>query len=160
MHPVDQEKFDMIARYGFCFNPVRANGTDFVYTAGLHRNFGHPEIFVMGYQIQDAVNLIGLVYERVKAGDHFADAMVVDDLWKDSIFAFRPMLQSSTNQNAGRGQSLVNEEFPAVQLFFADHNDLFPWEDNCDPRCKRLQTCLLEVTPEIPVRQARSLKLN
>jgi hypothetical protein len=160
MHPEDQNRLDMIAQYGFCFNPVRANGTDFVYTAGLHRTFKHPEIFVMGYQIQDAVNLIGLVYERIKTGDHFADTMVIDDLWNDDLFAIRPMLQSSTNQNAGRGQWLAGGEFPAVQLFFTDENDLFPWDEGCDPRCKRVQTGLLEVTADIPVLEARSLKLN
>lgn len=159
MHPVDQSKLDMIARYGFCFNPVRANGTDFVYTAGLYRTFKHPEIFVMGYQIQDAANLIGMVYERIKSGDRFSEAMVIDDLWRESLFAIRPMLQSSTDEHSGRGQMLVGS-FPAVQLFFTDENDLFPWEEGCDPRCKRLQTCLLEVTPEIPVRQMRSLKMN
>ncbi|WP_171049026.1 DUF4262 domain-containing protein [Rhizobium sp. MHM7A] len=159
MHPADKSKLDMIAKYGFCFNPVRANGTDFVYTAGLYRNFKHPEIYVMGYQVQDAVNLIGMVYERIKSGDRFSDAMVIDDLLNDSLFAIRPMLQSSTDQNSGLGRRLVGE-FPAVQLFFTDANDLFPWEENCDPRCKRVQTGFLEVTSEIPVRQMRSLKMN
>lgn len=160
MHPVDQLKLAMIEKYGFCFNPVRSNGTDFVYTAGLHKNFGQPEIFVMGYQIQDAVNLIGLIFERIKAGERFKEPSILVDLWADSIFAIRPMTQESTNANAVRGQSLVNEEFPAVQLFFTDHADLFPWDEGCDERCKRLQTALLVVTPEIPSRTVSALKPN
>lgn len=159
MHPQDRIKLAMIAEHGFCFNPVMANNTTFVYTAGLFRTFGHPEIFVMGYQAQDAYNLIGMVYHRIKAGDRFADAMVIDDLAENDLFAIRPMLQSSTDENSGLGQRLVGE-FPAVQLFFSDENCLFPWDEGCDPRCKKLQTSLLEVVPEVPVRQTRSLKLN
>ncbi len=160
MHPVDEEKLKMIERYGFCFNPVRSHGTDFVYTAGLHKNFGQPEIFVMGYEVQHAVNLIGLVYERIKNGERFSKTAIIPNLFKESLFAIRPMTQESTNANAGRGQWLVNEEFPAVQLFFTDHDDLFPWDEGCDERCKRLQTCLLEVTPEIPSRIAAGIKLQ
>ena len=159
MHPQDRIKLNMIAEHGFCFNPVMANNTTFVYTAGLYRTFGHPEIFVMGYQAQDAYNLIGMVYHRIKAGDRFADAMVIDDLVENDLFAIRPLLQSSTDENSGLGQRLVGD-FPAVQLFFSDDNCLFPWEEGCDPRSKRLQTSLLEVVPEVPVRQVRSLKLN
>lgn len=162
MHPEDMAKLEMVKQVGFCFHPVRSHehGTDYIYTAGLHRNFKHPEIFVMGYAARDAANLIGLVYARIKNGDRFADAMIVDDIWKDELHAFRPMLQSSVNENGGRGQWLLDDEFPAVQLFFTDEDNRFPWDENCDPRCKRLQTSLLQVTPEIPILQARSLKLN
>lgn len=159
MHPQDRIKLDMIEKYGFCFNPVIADNTTFVYTAGLFKTFGHPEIYVMGYHAQDAYNLIGMVYERIKAGDRFADAMVIDDLFEDHLFAIRPMLQSSTEEHSGLGQRLVGE-FPAVQLFFSDDNSLFPWDDGCDARCKKLQTGLLETVAEVPVRQIRSLKLN
>lgn len=159
MHPQDRIKLDMIAEYGFCFNPIMANNTTFVYTAGLFKTFGHPEIFVMGYQAQDAYNLIGMFYERIKKGDRFADAMIIDDLFAGDLFAIRPMLQSSTDENSGLGQRLVGE-FPAVQLFFSDENCLFPWDVGCDPRCNRLQTSLLEVVPETPVRRTRSLKVN
>lgn len=159
MHPQDRIKLAMIAEHGFCFNPVRVNNTTLVYTAGLYMTFGHPEIFVMGYEDQHAFNLIGMVYQRIKAGDRFADAMVIDDLVEDDIFAIRRMTQSSTEQNSGLGQRLVGE-FPAVQLFFSDEHYLFPWDEGCDPRCKSLQTSLLEVAPDVPVRQIRSLKLN
>lgn len=159
MHPVDKMKLDTIAKHGFCFNPVVYNGTTFVYTAGLYKSFRHPEIFVMGYHAQDAANLIGMVYERIVNGDRFVDSMVLDDLAGDSLFAIRPMIQSSTDENSGIGQRLVGQ-FPAVQLFFSDENNLFPWEDGCDPRSARLQTGLLQTVPEIPVRQARSLRLN
>lgn len=159
MHPQDRMKLAMIAEHGFCFNPVMANNTTFVYTAGLFKTFGHPEIFVMGYEAQDAFNLIGMFYYRIKDGERFSDAMVVDDMVENDLFAIRRMTQSSTDQNSGIGQRLVGG-FPAVQLFFSDANCLFPWEEGCDPRCKRLQTRLLEVVPELPVRQVRSLKLN
>lgn len=160
MHPVDQEKLAMIQKYGFCLNPVRSSGTDFVYTAGLHKTFGQPEIFVMGYQIQDAVNLIGMLYERVKAGERYKEPTIIPDLFNDSLFAIRPMVQASTNANAVRGQSLVGDEFPAVQLFFTDHEDRFPWDEGCDEKCKRLQTCLLQVTPEIPTIRKSNLNLH
>ncbi|MBY3433656.1 DUF4262 domain-containing protein [Rhizobium laguerreae] len=159
MHPQDRIKLKMIAEHGFCFNPVMANNTTLVYTAGLFRTFGHPEIFVMGHEAQHAFNLIGMVYHRIKVGDRFADAMVIDDLADNDLFAIRPMLQSSTDENSGLGQRLVGE-FPAVQLFFSDENCLFPWDEGCDPRCKKLQTSLLKVVTEVPVRQLRSLKLN
>jgi hypothetical protein len=152
-------KLAMMAEHGFCFNPVFVNNTTLVYTAGLFRNFGHPEIFVMGYEAQDAFNLIGMVYHRIKGGDRFADAMVIDDLAEDDLFAIRRMKQSSTDENSGLGQRLVGG-FPAVQLFFSDANCLFPWEEGCDPRCKKIQTSLLETVPEVPVRQVGSLKLN
>jgi hypothetical protein len=152
-------KLAMIAEHGFCFNPVMANNTTFVYTAGLFKTFGHPEIFVMGYEAQDAANLIGMFYHRIKDGELFSDAMVVDDMLENDLFAIRRMTQSSTDQNSGIGQRLVGR-FPAVQLFFSDENCLFPWDEGCDPRCKRLQTSLLEVVPEVPIRQVRSLKLN
>ncbi|MCS4088477.1 DUF4262 domain-containing protein [Rhizobium sp. BK176] len=159
MHPQDKIKMAMIAEHGFCFNPVMVGNTTMVYTAGLFRTFGHPEIFVIGYQPQDAYNLIGMVYHRIKAGDRFADTMVIDDLFEGDLFAVRPILQSSTDENSGLGQRLVGE-FPAVQLFFSDENCLFPWDEGCDHRCKKLQTGQLELAAELPVRQVRSLKLN
>jgi hypothetical protein len=159
MHPQDRLKLDMIERYGFCFNPVMTDKTTFVYTSGLFKTFGHPEIFVMGYQTHDACGLIGLVCERIKAGDHFADSMIIDDLYADSLYAIRPMLQCSTDENSGIGQRLVGY-FPAVQLFFSDDSSLFPWDDGCDPRCKNLQTSIFEYVAGVPTCQIRSLKRN
>jgi hypothetical protein len=159
MHPQDRVRLDMIEKHGFCFNPVFVNNTTLVYTAGLFRTFHHPEIFVMGYEAHHAFNLIGMVFERIKGGDRFADAMVIDDLLEGDLFAIRPLLQSSVYENSGIGQRFVGE-FPGVQLFFSDENCLFPWDEGCDPRSTRLQTSLLQVEPVVPARKAGSLKLN
>jgi hypothetical protein len=160
MHPVDREKLEMVERYGFCFNAVMTDKTTFVYTAGLHKNFGHPELFVMGYEAPDAANLIGMMVERIKAGDRFAEPKVITDLIDDCPHAVRPMSQESTDECGARGQWLVGDKFPAVQVFFPDHSNLFPWDEGCDERSKRLQTCLLKVTGDPPSVPGNSRRLQ
>lgn len=158
MHPQDAARLEFLKQHGFCFHVEEVpyapgKGTTLVHTFGLHKNFGHPELFLMGYPPQDAVNFMGsILIERIKAGEKFTTPTVRDDLWGDDVYAFRPLAQPSVDEHAAHGQQLVGEAFPGVQVFFSDENYLLPWDDGCDLRAARMQTALFEYIGDVPER--------
>lgn len=45
------------------------HGCDWAYTMGLHRNFGHPELLVVGLEAPVAGAVLELVGQRIAAGE-------------------------------------------------------------------------------------------
>lgn len=121
---------------GFAFQPVfptsASDGEPFVYTIGLSRTYDHPEIFVVGLDADDAVNLLLLAIDKVAGGEVFATPTFFEDEDGD-VFPLRPLEQKDVDENSGLGQRVLGGEFQAVQLYYPDENGLFPWEHGCDP---------------------------
>lgn len=144
---------EQVEANGFTFQPVFARaeeeGQSFVYTIGLSKTFGHPEMYVVGLQVDDAINLLRNAIEKISEGESFKTPTFFTDEDGD-VVPVRPLLQEDVDENSGIGQQVLGTSFPAVQAYYPDKDGLFPWEAGCDPEYQA-QLSVLRAVGDPPV---------
>lgn len=127
---------EQVGKNGFTFQPVFPgvgdDGEPFVYTIGLSKTFNHPELYVVGLDAGDAIEVMLRAIEKISAGESFEAPTFFQDE-EGEVFPVRPLLQTDVDENSGLGQQVLGHGFAAVQVYYPDENGLFPWEAGCDP---------------------------
>jgi hypothetical protein len=143
---------EQVTRSGFTFQPVfpsaDTDGEPFVYTIGLSRTYNHPEIYVVGLDADNAIELLLRTIDKIAGGEVFETPTFFEDEDGD-LFTVRPLVQADVDENSGLGQKVLGHGFPAVQVYYPDENGLFPWEEGCDPTYAT-QTQMLRPLGELP----------
>jgi len=124
-------------------------GCDWAYTIGLHRNFGHPELLVVGLDAPIAGVVLELLGERIAAGDRLDDGR---ELTLDGGLEFRarevdPLFGAQGDWfNLGREvMACWGERWPtSLQLVWSDRDQEFPQHPG-DPRWSLRQPLLFSV---------------
>lgn len=129
-----------------------ASQVSYSYSVGLASRFGHPEIFMVGFDPELARSLINIAGNHVKESIRFDTAMLADGIIEGYPAAFRPLLLSSVYQHSNAGLAILGMPFEGVQLLLPDADGRFPWEPGCDPRYATVQTSLLTTEGDPPAR--------
>jgi len=130
-----------------------AQQASYSYTVGLSIGYGHPEIFMVGFDPELARQLLNVAGRRVKGGARLDTPVYLNEVVDVFPVAFRPLAHASIVEHSNAGRAILGFEFDAVQLFLPDAGGLFPWDVGCDPSYARIQTSLLETVGDPPARQ-------
>jgi len=126
---------------------------DFVYTIGFYLNLLHPEFLIMSVTAETAGPLLNRLFSDIEKGNQIDEGHTVTyDFGKgDRKLIARTVPQERYFDYLGYGcwfyRSLLWKEkpiaahkFPVLQLFWPDPSGRYPWDPDCDPRAKRVQT--------------------
>jgi hypothetical protein len=145
----EREQFirDMVEDPGWAVQLVSDGDDDepaFAYTIGLYRNFGHPEIIIIGLRLPVMNALLNVCGDRIKAGEtlpiHTPFSGVLDDY---DVKLGQVRAPASYDEHLGYAIWFYNgREFPVVQLVWPDKTGRFPGEDGVAESVRKLQPLL------------------
>lgn len=147
----DEEKdrqviLDNIEQYGCHLVSVEADNymPSYVFSIGLFKKYGHPEIICFGLNTDSMASLINHACDLIKNGDTlstnqpyagFLDKYKIQFLQVDEAFYVNYLGYAGWFYD-------WSFEFPAIQLVWPDKADLFPWNEGFNPDWKYKQPLL------------------
>jgi len=117
-----------------------ATGPAFAYSFGLYEEFGHPEIIIFGLPLETMHHLINDIGNRVRDGHRYSAGDQTRDLLKGYTCAFG-MVNPLQYRKTCTWTIWFYESyrFPALQLFWPDKQNRFPWEPEFDEQLQGRQ---------------------
>ncbi|MBW2315549.1 MAG: DUF4262 domain-containing protein [Deltaproteobacteria bacterium] len=107
-----------------------ATGPGHAFTIGLHETHGHPEIVVVGPNLDVLHQLVNAVGEDVRAGRRFEAGQGYDGILSGMRCEFREVHLANYGDFLGyAGWYYEGAPFPALQCVWPDPEGRFPWED-------------------------------
>lgn len=125
-----------------------ASGPGFAYSFGLYEEFGHPEIIIFGLPLKTMHLLINDVGEQVRSGAKYSAGDCASDLIKGYTCSFgvvNPLQYRKTC--TWTAWFYESYSFPALQLFWPDKQDRFPWEPDFREQLRDRQPDLSQRPP-------------
>jgi Domain of unknown function (DUF4262) len=106
-----------------------ANDPEFAYSFGLYKEFGHPEIIIFGLSGETMLRLINDIGSRVRNGAKYYAGGRTADLLEGYDCAFRPVYPLHYRKTCTWTAWFYRDDtFPAIQLFWPDKENRFPWD--------------------------------
>lgn len=149
---IDAKLRRMIEEHGFAIMTVLPDEVtpSYGYTIGLDKNFGNPEICMVGFHpdlirqtLLDAGKLVtaGQRMEHGAMPNNILDVPLAIRRPSDEVLIASPRFAFALEWYAG-------EPFRMVQMFLPDENGMFPWDAACHPQYLELQYALLGAPAE------------
>ncbi|PTR00954.1 uncharacterized protein DUF4262 [Mucilaginibacter yixingensis] len=144
----DQETKDLIIanveKYGCHLAMFEATGhlPAFVYSIGLFKAYGHPEIICFGLDINLMATLINDAKAQIQAGKSFSAGERSVDFLKGFDVQFIEVNKAFASYLGYAGWFYGNFEFPVLQLVWPDKERHFPWDADFNAKWKFKQPLL------------------
>jgi uncharacterized protein DUF4262 len=141
----DKKVLDDIEKHGWHVVKVLAEAEfpAFAYSIGLYHSFGHPEVIVIGLNLDVAHCLINEVGEWARAGKRIKFDNPYGGLLEGFDCVFRPMNQRHNEQYLGYARWFYrSDDFPVVQCVWPDKQGHWPWEPSFNPSWRPMQPLL------------------
>lgn len=141
-----------IARVGWHYLLIRgAEGEPgFAYTIGLWQSYRHPELMIVAPGEDPsgfAPNLEALA-KRVAAGEVIRPNVPIKGAFNNFSGVAREIRKDWYPSFLGGAGKVYNSfDFPALQVYFPDHQGHYPWESQADPELFRVQPLLDQENP-------------
>ncbi len=149
-----------IEKYGM--QVVGISETDYLpsfsYSIGLYESYLHPEIICFGLPTDLAHTIINDVANLIKNGETIAlNQEYGDQIFKESRAQFLQVDAKNIEDYFGAALNYYkHDNFSALQLVWADHNNKFPWENGFDEKFIYDQP-LLDRNANFKFREAKNL---
>ena len=135
-----------IDRYGWsviCV-PECAEGPSFAYSVGMMHTLNHPEIVILGLDVEPLWRIINGIGDDVRAGRSFADPGLYEGVIEG--FACKVIPVAEAHHTTYLGYAMWHRRhlgrigtLRAVQCLWPDRDGRFPDEQGCHPDVARLQ---------------------
>lgn len=128
----EQQILDNIQQSGWHCNAVGAGESypTFVYTVGLERSFGHPELMILGLAPATAHGILTKIVQRLSdnCSSEVANTASVDDPW------YYVSVPESSRAEMALSAAWYYEgtDFRMDQVVWPCPNGHFPWDDAAD----------------------------
>jgi hypothetical protein len=123
--------------------PADGEGPGFVYTIGLHRSFGHPEMICVGLPLDVAHQALCACARHIKAGGKLGEGTEFWDAFEGARCTFRTMLRKHYRDYLGYARRFYEgDDFPVVQMLWPDSKGRAPVDEDCAESTVRAQTPL------------------
>ena len=107
--------------------PEDDEGPAFAYSVGLFENLGHPEIVVLGLDLDVMHRLINLIGEEVKRGRRLADGEVVSGILDGYDVRFLDVARRHYPERFGYARRYYKgDDFSVLQCLWPDRRGHFP----------------------------------
>jgi hypothetical protein len=133
-----------IAREGWAMAGVGTRNTaaTYVYTVGLQKTFGHPDLIMFGIAPARAEGVLEAIAQRVKVGEPAHESVM--------ILGAAPLPLMPRTADAARVELLIPPQlargrYDYVQIVWPDPKERFPWEPGFDKRRLRSQAFLFDL---------------
>ena len=155
----DMRNFRDIVRDGctiIMIYPDEAGGGppyDFIYTVGFYLNLLHPELFIKGLLGEAAGNMMNALFKYVEGGRSLKDGdsirydfgegeqkLVAKAFPKEGYFNYLGWGCWFYRSLLWKVAPIAENKFPVLQLFWPDRQGYYPWQEECDPRVRQIQT--------------------
>ena len=123
--------------------PEDEEGPGFAYSVGLFRTFGHPEIILLGLDLDLMHGLIDNMGEDVRNGASFTPGRRVEDVLEGYPVEFREVSRRRYRDYLGyAGWFYGDEDFPVVQCVWPDMEGRFPDDPDAPDSLREAQPLL------------------
>jgi hypothetical protein len=137
-------------QYGWFINRIAedASGPGFAYTFGLYEEFAHPEIIIFGLAGETMHRLINDLGKQVRSGAKYSAGDRTSDLLKGYTCAFGTVNPLQYCKSCSWTVWFYeSNRFRALQLFWPDKRNRFPWEPEFDEQLRDRQPDLSQPPP-------------
>jgi hypothetical protein len=143
---LNKEKFlSDIDKFGYTVLAIDATDylPSFAYTVGLWKNFKHAEIIAFGLITENLTLLLHTAAELVKSAQAIQTDKIYTHFFEKGKTAFVNVDKRNIADYFGQAINFYdNDDFPVLELVWADRNDKFPWESGFEEEFLRKQPLL------------------
>lgn len=125
-------------------------GPGFLYTIGLHRNYGAPELILFGLDPTIMHAFVRSFKAKLETGERFAagqeTTLPMATEGGELRIAFRDVPEEQVTERLRFADAFYGEEpFEVLQLVWPDVDGKLPWEEGCDVDVRTYQPLLGEL---------------
>lgn len=135
-----------IENYGCHLTLIEADNylPSFVYSIGLYKKFGHPEIICFGLNNNVAASIINHACDLIKNGETLTAGKLYRGFLEDFPIQFIQVDKEYYQNYVGYAGWFYNQtfDFPLLQLVWTDKQNNFPWDNDFNPDWKFKQPLL------------------
>ena len=118
-------------------------GPGFCYSIGLFETFNHPEIIIVGPNLDLAHTLINNIGEDLKNGMGYETGKLYPDILDGFDCLMLKVKEEHYKQHFGYAQWYYkNKSFPVLQCIYPTVKGVYPWEAHWPENIKDLQPIL------------------
>lgn len=131
-----------VVRHGWGVIGIKADDRrpGWAFTVGLWHTFRSPEVAMFGVEVDDMQLCLNDVGAQIRAGDRLGPEELRGGILEDTAVTFRPVHHDWYRQYFTHALWFTQRApLPVVQLVWPDQKGRFPWETDCDPRCRYQQ---------------------
>jgi|GEM_PF-75463 len=116
----------------------------FVYSIGLYKNYGHPEIICFGLKTDVMASIINHACDLIKNGDIITTNKLYSGFLEGYHIQFIEVDKEFYPNYLGYAGWFydMSFDFPVLELIWPDKQNNFPWDDNFNPDWKFKQPLL------------------
>lgn len=108
-----------------------ADGPGFSFSVGFYHTWQHPEMLIMGLDVEKAHAILALAAEEVEGGRRYLGGELSDDFLKGYACRLHQIPRESYPDYLGYARWLYSgDDFPALQILWPDRAGRFPGEDD------------------------------
>lgn len=141
-----QTILDNIEKYGCHLALLEADNylPAFVYSIGLFKNFGHPEIICFGLKKEVMASIINHACDLIKRGETLTTNKLYSGFLRGFDIQFLQVDKDYYPDYVGYAGCFYDMtfDFPVLQLVWPDKQHNFPWHKDFDPNWKFKQPLL------------------
>ncbi|RYZ98017.1 MAG: DUF4262 domain-containing protein [Moraxellaceae bacterium] len=128
---------DNIEKYGCYLTLIEEDNylPAFVYSIGLFKKFGHPEIICFGLNGEVAASIINHACDLIKNGESLTPGKLYRDFLDSFPIQFLEVEKEYYQNYVGYAGWFYNQsfDFPLLQLVWPDKQSNFPWDKDFNP---------------------------
>ena len=140
----DKKLLDDIDQFGWHVVKVMGDeiGPGFAYSVGLNKNYNHPEIILVGLDLDLCHQIINDISEQIRNGETYLNQKEYGDIISNYNCYFLKMSSNNFDEYPAYAKWYYKEEVPYLQCVWPDSNGLYPFQENCSQGIKENQTLL------------------
>jgi hypothetical protein len=145
MDEKEQKVHRDIAKYGWHAVSVFDEGDapDFQYSIGFQRTFGHPEVLILGLEVDVMHGMLDRIAYGLSAGKRYDMGVAAPDILVGYSCLFRPIPKSRFREYLGWALWYYGEEsLGALQCIWPDLSGRFPWDPDASDEVRRREPIL------------------
>jgi hypothetical protein len=136
LKPADQKFLSIIETHGWhvtrVFNREGDSGPEWAYSTGLFHSYGHPEILIVGLELDIMGRIINIIGAEVKGGKQYQPGQEYADILANYGCQFREVQRTQYRDYVGWSIWFYEADpFPLLQCFWPDREGHYPWDPDC-----------------------------
>jgi hypothetical protein len=139
---IERRVVDDVRAYGFHVIKVMEDeeGPGFAYSVGLFHTLEHPEILIVGLDLDVMHGMISGIHDQIREGRRFEARMQSAGILEGYECAFRVVAAKYYRELFGCAKWFYRgTDFPALQCVWPDMAGNFPWMKDFNPQLRERQ---------------------
>jgi hypothetical protein len=119
-------------------------GPGFAFTIGLYQTFKHPEILMIGLDIDFMSGILNNIGDDIKNGIRYEAGKEYPEIVENYKCSFQKISRKFYVDYLGTAMWFYKgKSFPALQCVYPDMSGCYPWDENVNPALLEMQPVLV-----------------